>query len=86
MRVAALDNGAIEMSAQLPALKIVDLASGVWSFQLRGLAVVSCWTGTIWVTGPETGDLVLEPGTRTSLRGFGRVVVQPLEPARFSVE
>ena len=74
------------MSARLPALKIVDLASGVWSFQLRGRAVVSCLTGTVWVTGPETGDIVLEPGARKRLHGFGRVVVQPLEPARFSVE
>jgi hypothetical protein len=74
------------MSARLPALEIVDLASGAWSFRLRGLAVISCVTGTIWVTGPETGDLVLEPGTRATLHGFGRVVVQPLEPARFSVE
>ncbi len=83
---AASYNGATDMSARLPALKIVDLASGVWSFELRGLAVVTCLTGTLWVTGPETGDLVLEPGTRTSLHGFGRVVVQPLEPARFRVE
>jgi hypothetical protein len=73
------------MSARIPALKIVDLASGAWSFELRGLAVVSCLTGTIWLTGPETGDVVLEPGMRKALLGLGRVVAQPLEPARFSV-
>jgi hypothetical protein len=73
------------MSARIPDLRIVDLETGVWSFELRGHAVVACLTGTVWVTGPESGDLVLEPGASAPLRGFGRVVVQPLEPSRFSV-
>ena len=53
---------------------------------LRGRMVVLCVQGTLWVTAPQIGDVVLRPDQSLTLTGRGRVVIQALESARFGVE
>lgn len=62
------------------------ILSGVVGFPLHGPATVVCFAGSIWVTGPSTGDVVLTPGERVKVRGKGRVVVEALEPSVIGVE
>jgi hypothetical protein len=62
------------------------ILSGVVGFPLHGPATVVCFAGSIWVTGPSTGDAVLAPGERLQIRGEGRVVVEALEPSVIGVE
>lgn len=62
------------------------ILSGVVGFPLHGPATVVCFAGSIWVTGPSTGDVVLGPGERLKIRGEGRVVVEALEPSVIGVE
>ena len=53
---------------------------------LDGQVRVHCAAGVLWVTGPSSGDVVLSPGASTVLSGRGRVVVEALAPARYSLE
>jgi hypothetical protein len=62
------------------------ILSGIVGFPLHGPAIVVCFAGTLWVTGPGTGDVVLAPGQRVEIRGKGRVVVEALEPSVIGVE
>jgi hypothetical protein len=62
------------------------ILSGVVGFPLHGPATVVCFAGSIWVTGPSTGDVVLAPGQRVKVSGKGRVVVEALEPSVIGVE
>lgn len=62
------------------------ILSGVVGFPLHGPATVVCFAGSIWVTGPSSGDVVLSPGERLQIRGEGRVVVEALEPSVIGIE
>jgi hypothetical protein len=46
---------------------------------------VTCLTGELWVTGPYTGDQILEPGQSITIASPGRVVIEALVPATFRV-
>lgn len=46
---------------------------------------VTCLTGELWVTGPYTGDEILEPGQSITIASPGRVVIEALVPATFRV-
>lgn len=46
---------------------------------------VTCLTGELWVTGPHTGDQILEPGQSLTVAGPGRIVIEALVPATFRV-
>jgi hypothetical protein len=62
------------------------ILSGVVGFPLHGPATVVCFAGSLWVTGPSTGDVVLSAGQRLKIRGEGRVVVEALEPSVIGIE
>ena len=47
---------------------------------------VTCDSGLLWVTAPDSGDLLLSGGRSVQLRGSGKLVLQALEPARFRLE
>ncbi len=63
-----------------------EILTGVVGFPLQGPAIVVCFTGSLWVTGPSTGDVVLRPGERAEICGKGRVVVEALEPSVIAIE
>jgi Protein of unknown function (DUF2917) len=61
-----------------------QLAAGaIFGLSIQRRARVTCLTGELWVTGPDTGDQILEPGQSLAIHGAGRVVVEALTPARF---
>lgn len=53
---------------------------------LDGWLRVTCDSGLLWVTAPDSGDLLLSGGVSVRLRGPGKLVLQALEPARFRLE
>jgi hypothetical protein len=56
------------------------------SFDIEAGTSVACIHGSIWVTGPAIGDIVLQPGQRVEIHGAGRVGIQALVPeVRFLV-
>ena len=58
----------------------------ILALPLDGQVRVHCAAGVLWVTGPASGDVVLRPGASTILSGHGRVVLEALAPARYSLE
>ncbi len=58
------------------------------SLLLRGrLCIVSCVTGTLWVTmGGHQEDCMLGPGQEVALGGRGRIVVEALRTATVRFE
>jgi hypothetical protein len=62
-----------------------QLAAGaIFGISIQRRARVTCLTGELWVTGPDTGDQILEPGQTLSIHGTGRLVVEALTAARFT--
>lgn len=53
---------------------------------LEGWLQVTCDSGLLWVTAPDSGDLLLSGGATVRVRGPGKVVLQALEPARYRLE
>ena len=58
-------------------------AGAIFGVSIERRARVTCLTGELWVTGPHTGDQILEAGQTLAICGAGRVVVEALTPARF---
>jgi hypothetical protein len=44
--------------------------------------VVTCVSGSLWLTAPDTGDVVVSSRQAVVVRGRGRVVIQAFEPTR----
>ena len=61
-------------------------AQQVLGLALTGQLRIDCESGLLWVTGPGSGDVLLEAGTGTVIDGSGRVVIQALRPAEFVLE
>jgi len=62
------------------------LARGrVLGFETAGPARVACEEGSLWVTGPASGDVVLGALEQITVQGPGRVVVQALVASRFAI-
>lgn len=76
------------MCISLCAAKNVELSLGrgkVLGFETPGPALVACEQGSLWVTAPRTGDIVLGANERLTVEGPGRVVVQALAASRFVI-
>jgi len=62
------------------------LARGrVLAFETVAPARVWCEQGSLWVTSPASGDIVLGEREAVTLEGRGRVVVQALVASRFVI-
>ena len=57
----------------------------ILALPLRGQVRVWCDAGGLWVTGGDAGDVLLHAGYSTVVSGRGRVVLEALEPARFTL-
>ena len=63
-----------------------QLSTGaVYGVSIERPTRVTCLTGELWVTGPHTGDQILEPGQSLTIAGPGRIVIEALLPATFRV-
>jgi hypothetical protein len=51
-----------------------------------GKVAIACLAGVLWVTAPETGDIILVAGDVTTLENRGRIVIEALETAEFDIE
>ena len=58
----------------------------ILALPLRGQVRVACDAGLLWVTGGSVGDVLLHAGYSTVVSGRGRVVLEALESARFSLQ
>jgi hypothetical protein len=78
------DNWRSTARAGQPRANVHELAAGaILGVPIQRRARVTCLTGELWVTGPDTDDQILEPGQSLSIRGSGRLVVEALSTARF---
>jgi hypothetical protein len=67
-----------------PRAHLYQLAAGaIFGSAIQRRACVTCLEGELWVTGPDTGDQILEPGQTLCIQGAGRLVVEALTAARF---
>lgn len=57
----------------------------ILALPLDGQLRVACDAGLLWVTGEATGDVLLYTGYSTVMSGRGRVVLEALEPAQYSI-
>jgi hypothetical protein len=57
----------------------------ILALPLDGQLRVACDAGLLWVTGESTGDVLLHAGCATVVSGRGRVVLEALEPATYSL-
>jgi hypothetical protein len=63
-----------------------QLSTGaVYGVSIERPTSVTCVMGELWVTGPHTGDQILEAGQRLTISGPGRIVIEALVPAAFRV-
>jgi hypothetical protein len=60
-------------------------AGAVLGFPVERRARVICIAGELWVTGPDTGDRILQSGECLTITGHGRVVTEALRASRFVV-
>jgi hypothetical protein len=51
-----------------------------------GRVAIACVAGVLWITAPETGDLVLVAGDATIIDNRGRIVIEALQTAEFDLE
>jgi hypothetical protein len=63
----------LEMSLRRDELLTVDVAEPL---------VVTCVSGSLWLTAPDTGDIVVSSRQAVVVHGRGRVVIQAFEPTR----
>jgi hypothetical protein len=60
-------------------------AGAVLGVPIERRARVICIAGELWVTGPDTGDRILQSGESLTITGHGRIVTEALRPSRFVV-
>jgi hypothetical protein len=60
-------------------------AGAVLGFRIERHARVICIAGELWVTGPDTGDRILQAGECLTITGHGRIVTEALRASRFVV-
>jgi len=81
------DNQRPTARAGLRRANLHELGAGaILGIPIERRARVTCLTGELWVTGPDTDDQILEPGQSLSIRGNGRLVVEALSAARFETQ
>ena len=51
-----------------------------------GRVAIACVAGVLWITAPETGDVVLVAGDATTIENRGRIVIEALQTAEFDIE
>jgi hypothetical protein len=69
-----------------PRIEMALARGSVLGLGTRGKVAIACLAGVLWVTAPETGDIILVAGDTTTLENRGRIVIEALETAEFDIE
>jgi len=69
-----------------PKLEMALARGSVLGIGVPGRVAIECIAGVLWVTAPETGDLVLVAGDATTIENRGRIVIEALQTAEFDLE
>lgn len=66
-----------------PDLELSLLRGHVLGLDSEQPVEVACVEGSVWITVPQGGDIVLTADERVTVKPSGRLVVQALTAARF---
>jgi hypothetical protein len=69
-----------------PRIEMALARGSVLGIGTPGKVAIACLAGVLWVTAPETGDIILVAGDTTTLENRGRIVIEALETAEFDLE
>lgn len=69
-----------------PRIEMALARGSVLGIGVPGRIAIACVAGVLWVTAPETGDVVLVAGDATTIENRGRVVIEALQTAEFDIE
>ena len=69
-----------------PRIEMALARGSVLGIGVPGKVAIACFAGVLWVTAPETGDIILVAGDTTTVENRGRIVIEALETAEFDLE
>lgn len=69
-----------------PRIEMALARGSVLGIGVPGRVAIACVAGVLWVTAPETGDVVLVAGDATTIDNRGRIVIEALQTAEFDIE
>lgn len=69
-----------------PRIEMALARGSVLGIGVPGRVAIACVAGVLWVTAPETGDVVLVAGDATTIENRGRIVIEALQTAEFDIE
>jgi hypothetical protein len=69
-----------------PRFEMALARGSVLGIGVPGRIAIACSAGVLWVTAPDTGDLVLVAGDATTIENRGRIVIEALQTAEFDLE
>jgi Protein of unknown function (DUF2917) len=69
-----------------PRIEMALARGSVLGIGVPGRVAIACVAGVLWVTAPETGDVVLVAGDATTIDNHGRIVIEALQTAEFDIE
>jgi hypothetical protein len=72
--------------AVTPKIELALARGSVLGIGVPGRIAIACSAGVLWVTAPDTGDLVLVAGDATTIENRGRIVIEALQTAEFDLE
>jgi hypothetical protein len=69
-----------------PRIEMALARGSVLGLGVPGRVAIACIAGVLWITAPETGDVVLVAGDATTIENRGRIVIEALQTAEFDIE
>jgi hypothetical protein len=69
-----------------PRIEMALARGSVLGIGVPGRVAIACIAGVLWITAPETGDVVLVAGDATTIENRGRIVIEALQTAEFDIE
>jgi hypothetical protein len=69
-----------------PRIEMALARGSVLGIGVPGRVAIACVAGVLWITAPETGDVVLVAGDATTIENRGRIVIEALQTAEFDIE
>ena len=69
-----------------PKFEMALARGSVLGIGVPGRVAIACSVGVLWITAPDTGDLVIVAGDATTIENRGRIVIEALQTAEFDLE